>query len=33
MLVRIEGTHGLHELHVEQLERFAETARAWPGPG
>jgi hypothetical protein len=33
MLVLIEGTHGLHELHVEQLERFAETARAWPGPG
>jgi hypothetical protein len=33
MLVRIEGTHGLNELHVEQLERFAETVRVWSGRG
>jgi hypothetical protein len=28
MLVRVEGTHGLTSLHVEQLEGFAETVRA-----
>jgi hypothetical protein len=28
--VRVEGTHGLDEAHVEQLERFAETVRASP---
>jgi hypothetical protein len=33
MLVRIEGTHGLTNLHVEQLERFAETVRVWSGLG
>lgn len=33
MLVRIEGTHGLNVLHVEQLEGFAEAVRARPGPG
>jgi hypothetical protein len=30
LLVRIEGTHGLDDMHVEQLERFAETVRASP---
>jgi hypothetical protein len=30
LLVRVEGTHGLDEAHVEQLERFAETVRASP---
>jgi HAD domain in Swiss Army Knife RNA repair proteins len=29
LLVRIEGTRGLGEVHVGQLEAFAETARAW----
>jgi hypothetical protein len=28
LLVRVEGTHGLDEMHVEQLERFAESLRA-----
>jgi hypothetical protein len=28
-LVPIEGTHGLGETHVVQLEGFAETVRAW----
>jgi HAD domain in Swiss Army Knife RNA repair proteins len=32
MLVRIEGSHGLNERHVEQLEGFAETLRVWPDP-
>jgi hypothetical protein len=29
MLVRIEGTHGLDDVHVVQLEGFAQTVRAW----
>jgi hypothetical protein len=29
MLVQIEGAYGLHAAHVEQLEGFAETVRAW----
>jgi HAD domain in Swiss Army Knife RNA repair proteins len=33
MLVRVERTHGLNETHVEQLEGFAETVRAWSGHG
>jgi hypothetical protein len=33
MLVQIEGTHGLDDTHVEQLEGFAETVRAWAGHG
>jgi hypothetical protein len=28
LLVRVEGTHGLHDVHVEQLERFAQELRA-----
>ncbi|MDP9255944.1 MAG: HAD domain-containing protein [Actinomycetota bacterium] len=32
MLVQVEGTHGLADVHVEQLERFADAVRASPGP-
>jgi hypothetical protein len=28
LLVRVEGTHGLDDIHVEELERFAEMLRA-----
>jgi hypothetical protein len=28
LLVRVEGTHGLDDVHVEQLERFARELRA-----
>jgi hypothetical protein len=31
MLVLVEGTHGLHDVHVAQLEGFAETVRGWSG--
>jgi hypothetical protein len=31
LLVRIEGMHGLDDVHVVQLERFADTVRAWAG--
>jgi hypothetical protein len=30
LLVSVEGTHGLDDIHVEQLERFAESLRAPP---
>jgi hypothetical protein len=33
LLVRVEGTHGLDDVHVEQLERFAESLRASPDSG
>jgi hypothetical protein len=32
MLVRVEGTHGLDDVHVEQFERFAESLRASADP-
>jgi HAD domain in Swiss Army Knife RNA repair proteins len=31
MLVRVEGAHGLDDIHVVQLERLAETLRGWAG--